>query len=79
MISTVFSNTLKTAKDRANFIENFESSFYTGTNEDGEDTFVFLQQNVGMIIKTAHFNKPNVLECVGYDADGNQEEVFYEH
>lgn len=72
-------NGLLTASDRANFIKNNPSSMYTGVNSDGEDVFVFLEQNVGMVVKTAHAAKPNVLECIGYNREGEQEEIFYEH
>ena len=61
------------------FIECMESNVYDGTNVDGEETLVFLEQGEGMIIKTCHKEKPDWYECVHYDKEGYQEGVSYEH
>jgi hypothetical protein len=51
---------------------------YTGTNVDGEEVQVFIQQGQGMIIKTKHTAKPKWWECVEFDVDGYQAGVTYE-
>ena len=51
---------------------------YTGTNEDGEEVWVFIQKNQGMTVKTKHHAKPLWWECAHYSADGLCEGVTYE-
>lgn len=63
---------------RAKFISEMESSVYMGTNEHGEQTFIFLEQNEGMVIKVIHEDRPNTFECVEYGADGQQLCQYYE-
>lgn len=64
---------------RAKFIHDNESGIYEGKNIDGEYVMVFLQNSVGMTIKTCHTDKPHWFECVGIDSEGFQEFVSYEH
>lgn len=63
---------------RAKFIHNNESGIYEGKNVDGEYVMVFLQNSIGMTIKTRHTSKPRWFECVSIDSDGFQESVTYE-
>jgi len=63
---------------RAKFIAEMESSIYMGTNEHGEQTFIFLEQGDGMVVKVIHEDRPNTFECVEYDSDGRQLCQYYE-
>lgn len=68
---------LDTRESRYDFIRNNKSSIYSGTNEDGEEVIVFLQQNEGMEIWTKHHAKPMWYEVVYYDSEGWSEGVSY--
>jgi len=51
---------------------------YHGTNVDGDEVWLFVQKDQGLVIKTKHAAKPKWWECVSYDADGDPEGVTYE-
>jgi hypothetical protein len=63
---------------RAVFIQSMESNLYSGTNTDGNEVRVLLEQGKGMEVKTRHKEKPRWYECIHYDACGYQEGVTYE-
>ena len=69
---------LDSRAERAKFIEDYESSIYTGKTTDGREVIIFLQQGEGMKVLYAQREKPNWWEVVYYDANGYQEGISYE-
>lgn len=60
------------------FICENQSSVYEGTNIEGEEVFILLEQGMGMDVKTIKKEKPRWFQVVEYDSDGYQLSVSYE-
>ncbi len=60
------------------FIHNTESGIYTGTNVNGEDVVVIVEQGQGMDVKTIRKAKPRWFEVIEYDSEWYQVSIAYE-
>lgn len=61
-------------------IAETETGIYGQDNLDNSiiTRYIILHQNRGLTCCTVYTNKPKYIECVSYDANGYQTEVYYE-